>query len=102
MSPGPVGSEKVKAGDSLEVAPSTDILDIISQRGQETEKVFDIINEVYKMAKTINANNRLERTMADFAKTSSNLSDATLQMKKFTSAVSESPLSNSTEKFSKN
>lgn len=81
--PGDAKAAPVKNGDVLEVAKATDILGIISERGKETEKVFDIINEILKMAKTINADNRFERIVSNMAVASGNLKDAASDAKKF-------------------
>jgi phospholipid/cholesterol/gamma-HCH transport system substrate-binding protein len=45
--------------DVLPIAKSTDLLNVISERGKETEKVFDIINEVYVLTKSINHDNQV-------------------------------------------
>jgi phospholipid/cholesterol/gamma-HCH transport system substrate-binding protein len=57
--PGDPRGTLLKDGDFLPVAKATDILNVLSERGKEGEKIFDIINEVYKITKTINQDNKL-------------------------------------------
>ena len=57
---------------------------MIAERGKETERLFDIINEVYKMTKTINSENRLEQMMSNFAEASSHLKEVSLSAKNMT------------------
>lgn len=68
--PGDPRSEPIKSGDVLPVAKSTDILNVISERGKETEKIFDIINEIYKLTKAINHENQVGVMMANMTQAS--------------------------------
>jgi len=44
--PNTTAKENVSDGDRLEAAKSGDIFNVIAERGKDTEKIFDIINEV--------------------------------------------------------
>lgn len=57
--PGDPQQNAANDGDTLPVAKATDFLNVLSERGKESEKIFDIINEVYKITKTLNQDNKL-------------------------------------------
>jgi phospholipid/cholesterol/gamma-HCH transport system substrate-binding protein len=72
----------------LPVAKATDLIGIISERGKETDKIFDIINEVYKTTRTLNHEGRLEKIMNNLTVASTNLKDASIQAHALTQDVS--------------
>jgi phospholipid/cholesterol/gamma-HCH transport system substrate-binding protein len=81
--PGDPRAEPVNDGDVLSIAKSTDILNVLSERGKETEKVFDIINEVYKLTKTLNHENQIGNTLANMNQASKDfkiISERSLKM----------------------
>lgn len=61
--PGTVGGEPLKDGQTIESVKSADIMAILSEKGGETAKVFDIINNVYALTKSLNENNRINRIL---------------------------------------
>lgn len=79
--PGPSGGKVLESGSLLPVAKASDLIGIISERGKETDKIFDIINEVYKTTHTLNADGRLERIMQNLSAASQNLKDTSLEAK---------------------
>lgn len=81
--PGETGGAIVKDGDILDVAKATDLIGIISERGSEANKIFDIINELHKMTAAFNTDNRLVRIMGHMETTSTNLSQASKETQKF-------------------
>ncbi|KYG70438.1 ABC transporter substrate-binding protein [Bdellovibrio bacteriovorus] len=72
--PGDPSSPVVKEGDVLDIAKPTDLIGIISERGNETNRIFDTINELYKLTASLNADNRLVRIMGNLETASSNMS----------------------------
>lgn len=80
--PGDLSTPAVQDGDVLEVAPSTDFMGIISEKGKDAGRVFDIINEVYKTTRTINEGNRLEKVMTNLSQAAVNLNSASIEAKK--------------------
>lgn len=72
----------VKDGDVLTVAKAMDIFSVVADHGKDTEKVFGIINEIYRMTKTINDEGRLEKLM-------SNLTSASVSLKEFSSRANQ-------------
>lgn len=68
--PGDPRSEPISNGATLAIAKSTDILNVISERGKETEKIFDIINEVYKLTKTLNHENQIGTMVSNMSQVS--------------------------------
>lgn len=87
--PGDPKQETIKHGERIEVAKATDIIGIFSERGKETERVFDIIHEIYKMTKAINSENRVERILHNLTMTSNNLSLASVELKKISMTLND-------------
>lgn len=79
VSPGPATASPLQSGDALTVAQATDLFNLISERGKETEKIFDIISDVHRISKTLGSGDRLEKMMANFSHTSANLAEASAQ-----------------------
>ncbi|MDG0815347.1 MlaD family protein [Bdellovibrio svalbardensis] len=80
--PGDPRQPEVKDGDVLPLAKASDLLGILTERGGEAGKIFDVVNEVYKMAHTINAENRMEKIMMNFDTASSNLAQTSKDIQK--------------------
>lgn len=81
--PGDPRSPPVADQDILPVAKSTDFLNILSERGKETEKIFDIINELYKLTKTLNHENQVGAILTNMNQASRDfkiLSDKSLKI----------------------
>lgn len=87
--PGDQKNEVINEGDILEVAKATDLLGIISERGNETSRVFDIINELYKITHTMNADNRFAKIMVNLETASTSLSQTGKEANKVMAQVSE-------------
>lgn len=62
--PGVKNESALKEGSVVETAKASDIMGIISERGNEAEKIFDIINEIHHFTKALNSQNRAEKIMA--------------------------------------
>lgn len=63
--PGPLSADNLKEGDILPVAKATDIISVLSEKGGEAGKIFDVISELSKTTKAINHDNRMEKIMAN-------------------------------------
>lgn len=87
--PGPKSNPPLKDEDTLEVAKASDLIGVISERGKETEKIFDIINELYIMTKTMNANQRIDKLMNNFLETSQNLKETSAQTRILTQNLNQ-------------
>ncbi len=87
IQPGEPGAPAVRNGDVLDVAPSTDIMGMIAEKGAEANKVFDIINEVHKLTKSLNSENRAEKIMKNFTETSQNLKESSKDTKDLISEI---------------
>jgi len=85
--PGKPENPAVKDGDMLDLASSTDLLGILSDRASDTSKIFDIINEVYKITKTLNDENRIGHIINNLELASSRLNDSSREADKFVTAM---------------
>lgn len=74
ISPGEPSGRQLGAGANLPMQKATDLIGVISERGKEADKIFEIINELYKLVKTINADNRIGVMIG-------NMSDASKSLK---------------------
>lgn len=74
---------QLKDNDVLPVAPASDLFGIVAERGKEADKIFDIINELHTMAKSINHEGRLNKTMLNLSEASANLRTASEQVRLF-------------------
>lgn len=88
--PGDPKNGIIADGATLEIAPATDFLGIVSERGKETEKIFGIIDELYRTTKTINADGRLNRIMDNMAAATGNLKEASADAQKLAAGLSGS------------
>lgn len=61
--PGKTGGKVLEDGTELEPVKSTDILAMLSEKGNETEKIFDIISEMHVLMKTINQENKMGKIL---------------------------------------
>lgn len=87
--PGDPKAGFAKDGDAIPVAKATDLLNVLSERGKESEKIFDIINEVYKITKTINQDNKLGTIISNLASTSGDFKKISEKSLKLMSELSE-------------
>ncbi len=94
--PGDSTAPELQEGATLPVARATDIFGVISERGAESSKIFDIINELHVAVKTINSGNRLNTTLANLEKASGHLSKTSEKAEAFMGKMSEN---NSSEKM---
>ncbi|MBX2994330.1 MAG: MCE family protein [Bdellovibrionaceae bacterium] len=72
ISPGDPSKGVAANGDTLESARSSDLLGILSEKGNEAGKIFDVISELHKLMKTINDDNRSEKIMRNLTEASTN------------------------------
>lgn len=63
VTPGKSDAGPLKDGTQIETAKSADIMAILSEKGNETEKIFDIIKEIHILTKALNDDNRIEKIM---------------------------------------
>ncbi|MCB0370534.1 MAG: MCE family protein [Bdellovibrionales bacterium] len=87
--PGNPKDDTVKNGDSLPIAKATDILNVLAERGKESEKVFDIINEVYKLTKTLNEDNKISSIISNLNNSSEDLKKISQKSLKLISEISD-------------
>lgn len=72
--PGKTDQDRLTDGSEIQTAKSTDIMAILSEKGNETEKVFEIIKEIHILTKTINQDNKVGRIMDNLESGSAALS----------------------------
>lgn len=87
--PGDPKAKPLTEGAIIEVAKASDILGILSERGNEAEKVFDIINEMYRFTKALNADNRTEKIMMGLASATAKIDKAAGATQKLTESLGD-------------
>lgn len=71
--PGPVGNLPLKSGSRIQPAKSLDIINIISERGGEAGKIFDIINQLHTITKSLSEENKIARIIGNLEEGTSTL-----------------------------
>lgn len=97
INPGPTSARALKDGDVVEVLKANDIMAVLSEKGGEAGKIFDIIKEIDKFAKTLNDDNRVEKILANLSATSTEMR---LAAKDSRELIAELKDQNSTKKIS--
>lgn len=92
--PGDRSNPPVSENSVLDVNKTADFMGIISEKGGEAGKIFDIITETHKLLKSINDNNRFDRMMNNFSESSQNLKLSAAESQKL---ISELRTQNSTK-----
>ncbi len=73
-------------------------MSVLANRANESEKIFDILNETYLLLKSVNKNNKIEHILE-------NINETTLEMKKTTQKVThlvdQTKFNNSVDKMDK-
>lgn len=80
ISPGTNVSEFLQNNDEVFADYGNDILSIINKRGSEGEKVFDVINEVHQLLKSINAQNKVPQLINKLDSAAGNLSEVSQRL----------------------
>ena len=80
ISPGTNISEFLQNNDEVSADYGNDILSIINKRGSEGEKVFDVINEVHQLLKSINAQNKVPQLISRLDTAAGNLSEVSQRL----------------------
>lgn len=85
ITPGDPSAPPLKEGDILVASGSTDLMGIISEKGGEAGKIFDIIAELYVMMKSVNKDNRIEVIMKNIGDASASLNKTSQEAQKLMS-----------------
>ena len=80
ISPGTNIKEFLQNDDEVIADYGNDILSIINKRGSEGEKVFDVINEVHQLLKSINAQNKVPQLINKLDSAAGNLSEVSQRL----------------------
>lgn len=97
--PGDPKAKPLQEDNVIEVAKATDIIGIISERGNEAEKIFDIINEMYRFTKTLNANNRTDKILAHLSSATEKIDRTASATQKLAENLSEAKLKSSVDRL---
>jgi phospholipid/cholesterol/gamma-HCH transport system substrate-binding protein len=76
-------SPEIKEDEVLDIAKATDLLGILSERGSETNKVFDILTELQKITHALSSDNRLAKTMVNLETASTSFAKASKDAQTF-------------------
>ena len=93
ITPG-ITTETVKAGDELKSEYGNDILSVLSKRGNESEKLFDVLNDLKKITGSLADNNRLPHI-------TQNLETVTTNLARITGDINSASLNRSMVKLEK-
>lgn len=65
--------DPIKEGGIITASKNSDLMGVISEKGGEAVKIFDIISELHKLVLTINSQGRTDKIMTNLAEASASL-----------------------------
>lgn len=81
VTPG-VAAEPILSGEKMESDYGNDILSVLSKRGNESERLFDILADVKKITGALAENNKMSSISSNLDKTTANLARVSEQLNK--------------------
>ncbi|MBY0553648.1 MlaD family protein [bacterium] len=75
ITPGTVSTETISNGDEIASDYGNDILSVLSKRGNESEKLFDILNDLKVITGSLAQQNKLPNIVNNMEKASANLAN---------------------------
>lgn len=75
------GTEFIQNNSELKSEYGNDILSVISKRGSESEKIFDVISDLQILLKSMTKDNKIPNLIHKLDKTAGNLQDTSEQIK---------------------
>lgn len=87
ITPGPLGGKSIAEGSVIPVQEASDFLAMLTSKGGESTKIFDVISEVHKMAKAINSEDRLARMMKNFSEASQSMKETSQDTRELVSVL---------------
>lgn len=85
--PGPPDAKPFRDGDVVPNTTSPDLLAMFSEKSKDISKIFDIMDELHRFTRALNADNRSERMMKNFAETSEDLKATAKDARELISAL---------------
>jgi phospholipid/cholesterol/gamma-HCH transport system substrate-binding protein len=68
-------------GDFIAASTSQDLMGVISEKGSEAAKIFDVISETLKLLQTMNAGNKVDVILTNFKEASIHTKEMSLEAK---------------------
>jgi phospholipid/cholesterol/gamma-HCH transport system substrate-binding protein len=96
ITPGTINSESIVNGDELKADYGNDLISVFSKRGNESEKIFDILNNLNAITQSLAQQNKLPQIADNLNKTTQNLAQITESLNK---TVQNGAIDRSTQKF---
>lgn len=87
--PGQKVSESIAEGSVLPVAKASDLFGIISERGKETEKLFDIINNLHKLSLSLTSENQVGQLISNLNESSRALKETSRSAQSIMTKISQ-------------
>ena len=96
--PGSSSADSISNGDELQSDYGNDILAVLSKRGSESERLFDIINDLKKITNSLAQDNKVSRITGNLDKATAQLAQITEHLNK---TIQSGSLERSAAKFEK-
>lgn len=87
LQPGPSQNPLISENQIIPKQMAQDFLGVLSEKGNEATKVFEIISEIHKLIKTVNYDNRTDKIMTNMTQATGNLNESMLEIKKMIQEV---------------
>lgn len=80
--PGPLQNPALPENSMIETKLSPDFINILSEKGGEAGKIFDIISDVHKIIRSFNQDQRTDKILNNLTSATGNLNENMIEMKK--------------------
>ena len=85
ITPGPIDAEQLRDGDYIEMSNTQDLMGVLSEKGAEAAKVFDVLNETLLTLKSINNGNKISSILSNLKDSSDQIKEMAKESKSFIS-----------------
>lgn len=89
ITPGPISDRHIESLGKVEVLKASDIMSVISEKGGEARRIFEIMKESEILLKSFNNENRIEKILGNLGSTTTDLKLAAQDVRQMMSIVKD-------------
>ncbi len=89
ISPGPASDRHLNNGDTIETLKASDLMSVLSEKGGEARRVFEILKESELLLKSFNNENRVEKILNNLSTSTSELKVAAKDAREMMSVIKD-------------
>lgn len=103
ITPGPLSQRFIQPGGTIDALKASDLMSVISEKGGEARRIFEIMKETEILLKSLNSDNRIEKILTNLNASTAELKIAAKDAREMLSAIrdqkSPDKINASIEKF---